>query len=180
MSKDQPKAVRIDSWTFDGSIPSRRSGAPLLGIFLIVFGLLLAAGQLFTWAQQGTAAFFIAIGVALVVMGLRDRSDLALYAGVFIAAIALSDLLSGAGVIHGEGWGTLLVGAGLLVAALLRSSPGHRIGWTIGLGLLLLLWGASQVVATNADLPADRLIGPLLIVLLGVYIVGRRIGVGSH
>jgi hypothetical protein len=39
---------------------------------------------------------------------------------------------------------------------------------------LLALWGASDVAASNGNFPTDRLVGPLLIVLLGLYIVTRN------
>lgn len=169
-----PKAVRVDSWGFEGSWGGRGGGLPLLGIFLVVLGLLLAAGQLFREAQIGASAFFLAIGVILVITGVRDRSDLALYAGVFLSALALSDLLSGAGVIHGQGWGTLFLGLGVMAIALIRSTAGRRWGWALGLGGLLALWGGSEVAAANTNFAADRLIGPLLIVFLGIYIITRN------
>jgi hypothetical protein len=176
MSKSEkaPKAVRVDSWGFEGSWGSRGGGIPLAGIFLIVLGILLAAGQLFPQAQIGASAFFLAIGLILVVTGVRDRSDLALYSGAFVSAMALSDLLSGAGLIHGQGWGLLFLGIGVIAIALIRSSTGRRWGWALGLGGLVTLWGGSEVVAANTSVAADRLIVPLLIVLLGVYIVTRN------
>ena len=175
MSKqDPPKAVRVDSWSFDGSWPGSRRRVPLIGIFLIVLGLFLAAGQLSSEAQLGASAFFLAVGLVLVVVGFRDRSDLALYAGVFVTALALADLLSSAALIHGSGWGTLFLGVGVMAIALIRSSAGRRWGWALGIGALLALWGGSDVAASNLAFPADRLVGPLLIVLLGLYIVTRN------
>ncbi len=171
--QDPPKAVRVDSWNFEGNWPGSRPGIPVVGIFLIVLGLLLAAGQLFNQAQFVGSAFFLALGVALLVIGIRDRSDLALYAGVFVVAIALSDLLHSANAIDGSGWGPLFLGIGVMAVALLRSARSHRLGWALGVGLLLALWGGSDVAATYVDFPTDRLVGPLLIVLLGVYIVSR-------
>jgi hypothetical protein len=169
-----PKAVRVDSWGFEGSWGTRGRGIPVAGIFLIVLGLLLAAGQLFPEAQIGASAFFLAIGLILVVTGIRDRSDLALYAGVFMSALALSDLLSGANLIHGQGWGTMFLGLGVMAIALIRSTAGRRWGWALGLGGLLALWGGSEVAAANSNIAADRLVGPMLIVLLGLYIVTRN------
>jgi hypothetical protein len=174
--QDAPKAVRVDSWSFDGSWPGARSRVPLIGVFLIVLGLLLAAGQLFSEAQFGASAFFLAVGVVLVLVGFRDHSDLALYTGVFISALALSDLLSTVGVIHGGGWGTLFLGLGVMAIALIRSTTGRRWGWALGIGGLLALWGGSDVAAANLNFPTDRLIGPLLIVLLGLYVVTRSRG----
>jgi hypothetical protein len=107
-------------------------------------------------------------------VGFRDRSDLALWAGVIVSALALSDLLSSMGLIHGSGWGTMFLGLGVIAIALVRSSGGKRLGWTLGIGALLALWGASDVAASNVNFPTDRLVGPLLIVLLGLYIVTRN------
>jgi len=172
--QDPPKAVRVEGWSFDGSLPARRPGLPLVGVFLIVLGLFLAAGQLFREAQLGASAFFLAVGFILVFVGMRDRSDLALYSGVFVTALALSDLLSSLNLIHGSGWGLLFLGVGVMAIALVRSKPGKRWGWTLGIGAFLALWGGSDVAASNVDFPTDRLIGPLLLVLLGLYIVSRN------
>lgn len=172
--QDQPRAVRVEGWSLDGSLPARRPRLPLIGLFLIVLGLILAASQLFTEAQLGASAFFLAVGLILVIVGLRDRSDLALYVGVFVTALALSDFLSSLNLIHGSGWGTLFLGLGVMAIALVRSTSGRRWGWALGIGCLLALWGASDVAASNLNFPTDRLVGPLLIVLLGLYIVTRH------
>ena len=172
--QDPPKAVRIDSWSLEGGLPRSQSGVSVVGFFLIAVGLLLAAGQLFNEARIGASAFFLAVGVLLVIVGFRDRSDLALWAGAFVIALALSDLLSGMSLIHGSGWGTMFLGVGVMGIALVRSTAGKRLGWTLGIGALLALWGSSDVAASNVNFPTDRLVGPLLIVLLGLYIVTRR------
>jgi hypothetical protein len=173
--QDNPGVVRVNDWTLDGNWHGNRSGVSTIGVFLIVLGLFLAAGQLFSEAQVGASAFFLAVGVVLLVVGVRDRSDLALYAGVFVTALALSDLLNSMNLIHGSGWGTLFLGLGVMAVALIRSSTGRRITWTLGIGALLALWGGSDVAASNiANFPSDRLIGPLLIVLLGLYVVTRN------
>jgi hypothetical protein len=172
--EDKPKAVRVDGWSLDGSWRGNRSGVMTIGIFLIVLGLFLAAGQLFSQAQLGASAFFLAVGIVLLFVGIRDRSDMALYAGVFVTALALSDLLSSLNLIHGSGWGTLFLGLGVMAVALIRSSNVRRWSWTLGIGALLALWGGSDVAASNvSNFPSDRLMGPLLIVLLGLYVVTR-------
>jgi hypothetical protein len=169
------KAVRIDAWGFEGSFAGTKGGGvPMLGVFLIILGLFLAAGQLFKEVQLGASAFFLAIGVVLVLTGLRDRSDLALYVGVFITALALSDLLAGLHVIHGSGWGTFFLGLGVMGTAFIRASSGRGWAWTLGIGALIALWGGSEVATSYVSVATDKLIGPLLIVLLGVYIIRRR------
>jgi hypothetical protein len=173
-NKNEPaKAVRIDRWGFETDVPGGRRSVSLFGIFLIVFGLLLAAGQLFAGAQVGASALFLALGIFLVLVWLRDHNDSALYAGVFVTALALSDLLTSAGGIHGNGWGALFLGIGVLWIALIRIRSGKGwVGATI-LGALLCLWGGSGVATSYLNIDADRLVGPVLLVLLGVWILSR-------
>ena len=170
---DPPRVIRIDSW--GNEVPPATTGrrVPLIGIFLIVLGLLLAAGQVFNVAAVGASAFFLALGLILVAAGLRDRSDFQLYAGLFVTAVAASDLLSGLGVIHGSGWGLLLFGVALVLLALVRMRSGRRPGATIVVGILLALWGGAQVAAANLNFSIDRLIGPALIVVLGIWLLVR-------
>ena len=173
---DEPRVIRVDDWSVEGGWTSRRRRVPMIGAFLIVLGVLLAAGQFFSAAQLGASAFFLAVGLVLVLMGIRDHSDLSLYTGAFVGALALSDLLSGAGVIHGSGWGTLFLGIAILAIALFRAARGARPAWSFVIGGLLVLWGGSTIVTASLSFDADRLVGPLLIILLGAFLVGRSFG----
>ena len=178
MSADDqpPKAVRINNWGFETGREGRRGAVPLLGVFLIVVGLLLAAGQLIKGAQIGASAFFLAIGLIFVVAGLRDRNDVALYIGLLIAALSLSGLLSDAGIISGQGWGTLFLGIGFLALVPIRASAKRGWRWAAILGLLLILWGGSEVASSYYNLDIERLVGPVLLVLLGAWILTRSRG----
>jgi hypothetical protein len=171
--QDPPKAVRIDSWGFDGNWPASRPGIPMIGIFLIIFGLLLGAGQLFNQAAIAGSALFLALGIVLLIVGLRDRSDFALYAGVFTIALALSDLLHNTNVISGSGWGPLFLGIGIVAISGMRSVLNHRLGIGLAVGALLALWGGTDVASYYGKFPTDRLVGPVLLVILGVYVVTR-------
>jgi hypothetical protein len=165
--------VRIDQWGNPVDPPSGRRGVPLFGIFLIVLGVLLAAGQFFGVAAVGASAFFLALGVILLASGIRDHSDLALYAGLFVSSNAVAGLLTGLGVAHGSGWGTLLFGVSLVALALLRMRAGRRPLATLAFGLLFVLWGGLGVLAASLNVGLDRFIGPVLIVLLGLWLVSR-------
>ncbi len=169
-----PKAVRINSWGFETDTPGRRSRIPLFGVFLIVFGVLLAAGQLFKGAEIGASALFLALGIVLLLVWLRDHNDAALYVGILVTALALSDLLSTAGVIHGDGWGALFLGVGVLAIVPIRAHAGRSWGWPVVLGALLCLWGGSDVATSYTNIDAGRLLGPALLVLLGIWIVSRN------
>lgn len=173
-NQEPPKVVRVNQWGFEDPFPAKpRSRVAVAGIFLIVVGVLLGAGQLFPDARIGASAFFLAIGLVLLYLGFRDHSLLALYAGLLVTALALANLLSGMDRIQGSGWGTLFFGIGVTALALIQSNTGKRWGWRLAIGLLLTLWGGSEVVATNGNFPADRLIVPILMVIVGIYIVVR-------
>jgi hypothetical protein len=169
--REQPKAVRINSWGIEMGREGGRGAVPLLGVFLIVVGLLLAVGQLFKEAQFGASAFFLALGVLFVVAGLRDRNDLALVIGLFIASLALAGLLSDARIVSGDGWGILFMGIGFLGVAPIRKSTGRGWRWAAAVGCLLVFWGGGGVLSASLKLDVDRLVGPLLLVLLGAWIL---------
>jgi glucose dehydrogenase len=179
MSKDeeQPRAIRIDEWGFEREIRDTGRAVPLLGIFLIVLGLALVIGQLVEAAQIGASAAFLALGLVLLVVWTRQHGDLALYAGVFVTALALSDLLTGLNIVHGSGWRTLFLGIGVLCIVPIRMRAHRSWTGTAILGVLLALWGGGEVLATYWNQDLDRLVGPLLLVLLGVWIISQqRIG----
>ena len=150
-----------------------RATVPLLGIFLIVVGVLLVAGQLFKEAQFGTSAFFLALGIIFILAGLRDRNDVALVVGLFITAISLAGLLTEANVISGGGWGTLFLGIGFLALIPIRASTGRGWRWAAAVGCLLVFWGGGEVASGYYNIDVDRLVGPLLLVLLGAWILNR-------
>jgi hypothetical protein len=172
-NNEPPRAVRIDSWGFETETPGPRGTVPLFGVFLILFGLLLAAGQLLKVAQLGASALFLALGIVLLLVWVRDHSDAALYVGVFVTALALSDLLTGGGLVSGSGWRTLCLGIGVLAIATIRARSGRSWRWPLVIGGLLALWGGSQIATSYMNVDADRLVGPALLVLLGIWIVSR-------
>jgi len=176
-NQEPPKVVRINQWGFEDPLPGKpQSRVAVAGIFLIVVGVLLGAGQLFPEARIGAGAFFLAIGLLLLYIGFRDHRDLPIYAGIIVTALALANLLSGMDRIHGSGWGTLFIGIGVVGLALVRSYARRRWGWMLAVGLLVTLWGGSEVVASNLKFPADRLVIPALMVLIGIYIIVKTAG----
>jgi hypothetical protein len=145
----------------------------MIGIFLIIFGIVLGLGQLTNQTASVGSALFLALGLVLLIVGLRDRSDFALYVGVFIVALALSDLLHSTNVVEGPGFGPLFLGIGILAIAGIRALSSHRLGLGLAVGALLALWGGTDVASYYGKWPTDRLVGPVLLVLLGVYVVTR-------
>ena len=170
---DQPNVVRIDNFGFEIG-RQQRGGISMFGVFLIAFGLLLVAGSLFQAAELGANALFLALGLVLLLVWLRDRSEAALILGVIVTALGVSDLLTGMGALEGQGWGTLFMGIGGLFVALVRASGGKSWGWAVVIGGLLILWGGTEVASANTNLDLNRLAGPLLLILLGLWLVSRR------
>ncbi len=172
---DPPRAVRIDSWGFETG-PSRRGRTvPAFGIFLIIFGLLLGAGQLFNVAALGASALLLALGVVLLYVGFRDNSDLALFAGILFIALALSDMATTINLLNGSGWGRVFLGIGLLLVSPFRAHAGKGWGWPAIVGVVLVLWGGFDVATSYANFDYGPLLGPALLVLLGVWILSRAI-----
>ncbi len=167
---DQP-VVRLDQWGFQVDRYQRR--VSMFGIFLIIFGALLAAGSLFQQAQVASSALFLALGIVLLLIWLRDRSDAALIVGTVITALAVSDLLTGLNVVRGEGWGAFLVGIGAFFVAAVRSASHKSWGWAVVIGAVLFLWGGSQIASEYSNVNVSALLGPVLLVLLGIWIVSR-------
>jgi hypothetical protein len=148
---------------------------PLLGLFLIVLGVLMAAGEFFAVAAIGAATFFLAIGIMLLLYWNRERSTLALYAGIFLTALSAADLLLALRLISGPGWAPLFLGVGILALVPIRARAGQGWGAAALLGGLLTFWGGSDVLTSYLNFPLDRYVGPLLLVLLGIYLVGRAV-----
>ncbi len=176
MKDDEQKAVRVDSWGFETGMSGQGRGAPMLGVILIVFGVLLAAGQLLTVAHLGASFLFLALGVALLLRWVRDRGDAALYLGILVTALALSAVLTDTRVISGGGWGWLFLGVGILALVPARLHAGKGWGWPLAIGGILAMWGGFQVLTNYLNLDTERLIGPALLVLLGLWLMRRNRG----
>jgi len=108
----------------------------------------------------------------LLFVGLRIASNFALYVGVFIVALALSDLLHNTNVIAVPAGGRCSWHRDpgdcrykVNIESPARARAGHRRA----AGAL----GGTDVASYYGKFPTDRLVGPVLLVLLGVYVVTR-------
>jgi hypothetical protein len=172
--KDQPpRAVRIDRWGYSEEDEPEGRGVSLLGILLIALGFIMLAGDFLKAGQIIGPAFFLVIGLALLVVWLRDRGDVALYAGIFLTALSLADLLTGLGVIQGPGWGPLFLAIGVLALVPLRMRAGRGWGGAAVLAILLAIWGGSEVAGHYLAFPADQVMWPLVLVFAGLCLVLR-------
>jgi hypothetical protein len=169
----QHRAVRIDKWGFSAEWEERKRGVPVLGLFLVVLGVVLALGDLVPGVHIGTSAFFLAIGIIFIFVWARDHNHAALYAGILLTALNLASVLADAGAIRGPGWGTLFLGLGLIWVAAIRAARGGGRGWQLVVGGALLIWGGGEIAAYYLTLRTDNLGWPILLVLLGVFIISR-------
>lgn len=167
------RAVRIDNWGFSAEWEERRRGVPMLGLFLIVLGAVWGLGELVPQAHIGTSAFFLGVGIVFLVVWVKDHNHAALYLGVLLTALALSSVLSEAGQISGPGWGTLFLGVGLLWIAAMRAARGAGRGWQLLVGGAFTIWGAGEIAAHYLRVNTDGLGWPILLILLGLFIIGR-------
>ena len=167
------RAVRIDDWGFNAEWEERKRGVPVLGLFLVVLGVVLALGDLVPEVHIGTSAFFLAIGIIFIFVWARDHNHAALYAGILLTALNLAGVLADSGAIRGGGWGMLFLGLGLIWVAAVRAARGGGRGWQLLLGGGLAIWGGGEIAAYYMNLRTDNLGWPILLVLLGVFIISR-------
>ena len=109
---------RVYAWEW-GPDQARRPGLPWIGVFLLVFGGLLLARQLFPEARSLGSLLTLAVGVAFLIKWAVDRGTGSLYAGAIITALAVPGVFTDAGL-DLDGLGTFCFGvAFLFIAAVL-------------------------------------------------------------
>ena len=169
--QDEHGQTHVVTWEW-GSGRDDRPGLPWFGIFLVIFGGLLLLQQLSPDFREAGSVLVLAIGLAFLVSWLANRRTSALYIGAIITAIALSNVLSDAGVISGDGWGTLFLGIAFLAIALIRAAGRGGWGWQLIVGGLLTLSGGSTVASHTPGFPdIARYAWPLAILILGIALL---------
>lgn len=172
--RPQPEGsvVRVYDWRW-GDDEQRRPGLPWIGIFLVVFGVILLLEQaLPEYSGLGNVAL-LAAGIASLVAWVLRRGTIALYAGAFLTALALPGTIEGLqGRDLGPGWGTLFFGFAFLFVALVRLWRGGGVGWQVFYGGILVLIGGSQIA--KPDLAA--IAWPILLLVVGGLLLIRGTG----
>jgi hypothetical protein len=156
---------RVYSWEW-GPDQARRPGLPWIGVFLLVFGGLLLARQLFPEARSLGSLLTLAVGIAFLIKWAVDRGTGSLYAGAIITALAVPGVLTDAGL-DLDGLGTFCFGVAFLFIAAVRAASGGGIGWQAWFGGLLALLGGVNMISPQVG----GLIVPLVLVALGVMLV---------
>lgn len=164
--------MRVYDWRW-GDDEKRRPGLPWIGIFLVLFGLILLVEQALPEYRRLGDVALLAAGLASLVAWVLRRGTIALYAGAFLTALALPGTIEGLqGNELGPGWGTLFFGLAFMLVAAVRLWRGGGVGWQAFYGGILLLIGGSQVA--KPELAA--IAWPLLLVVIGALLLLRGRG----
>jgi len=160
--------IRAWAWRW-GPDEDRRPGLPWVGIFLVVFGLLLLVERaLPDYRRLGDVAV-LAAGLASLVAWAMRRGTVALYAGAFLTALALPGTIEALGQPLGDGWGTLFFGLAFLFIGAIRATQGGGFGWQALYGGILVLIGGTEVVKPDVA----NLAWPLILVVIGLLLLLR-------
>jgi hypothetical protein len=166
-------SVKVYSWEW-GPDEARRPGLPWIGIFLLIFGGLLLAQQLFPQFEDLGSVLVLAIGLAFLVKWAIDRGTGSLYAGAIITALAAPGVINALGY-DVDGLGTFCFGVAFLFIAAVRAASGGGWGWQAIIGGLLALLGGVNMLTPEIG----GLIVPLALVVVGIALIfgggfGRR------
>ena len=156
---------RVYAWEW-GPDQARRPGLPWIGVFLLVFGGLLLARELFPEARSLGSLVTLAVGIAFLIKWAVDRGTGSLYAGAIITALAVPGVLNDVGL-DLDGLGTFCFGIAFLFIAAVRAASGGGIGWQAWFGGLLALLGGVNMVSPQVG----GLIVPIALVALGAALV---------
>lgn len=178
MSDDKQRdTVQAYGWEWGGRDEDRRPQVPWIGVFLLVFGGLLLARELFPEARSLGSLVVLAVGIAFLIKWAVDRGTGSLYAGAIITALAVPGVLTDAGLAL-EGLGTFCFGVAFLFIAAVRYASGGGVGWQAWFGGLLALLGGVNLVTPQIG----GLIVPVALLALGIALVfgGSFRGFGSR
>jgi hypothetical protein len=166
----------------------RISGSLIGGILLVIFGILALASQLFSGFNfWGTLWPFIIIGVGAMffigmVAGGKSTAPLAI-PGTIITAIGLMLFLQNISN-HWESWAygwtviLMAVGLGIYIMGAWSGDPGQRASGmkVLRLGtIMFIIFGAFFEMIFQSFALANYLF-PAALILLGLYLVFRRVG----
>lgn len=156
---------RVYRWEW-GPDDARRPGLPWIGIFLLVFGVLLLIQQAFPQFRSAGSVVVLAIGLAFLVRWAIERGTGSLYAGVIITALAVPGLLNAAGI-EADGLSTFSFGVAFLCIAAVRAASGGGMGWQLWFGGFLALVGGVGIAGASFG----GYVVPIVLVAIGVMLI---------
>ncbi len=160
--------VRSYGWEW-GREEDRRPRLPWIGIFIMVYGVLLLIDRLASQYLVAGNLLVLAAGLAFLIIWLLRRGTFALYAGAFLTASSVPGLVEGMGYLPGEGFGTLCYGLALLFIGGVRMTRGGGVGWQALIGVLLVVLGGSQMAIPSVA----GLVLPVLLIVFGLVLLTR-------
>ena len=92
----ESEEVRVYGWQW-GREEDRRPKLPWIGIFLVVYGVLLFTANRFPEYLVAGNLLVLAAGLAFLIVWMLRRGTFALYAGAFLTASAIPGLVQGIG-----------------------------------------------------------------------------------
>jgi hypothetical protein len=162
--------VRVYGWSW-GAEDERRAGIPWIGVFLVILGLLLLVERVVPQLGAASAAFFLAVGIVLLIRWAVERRGTWLYLGSLVTALAAPEVIEAFTDVGGPGLGAVCFGIAFAFIALVRWRSGGGLGWQAWLAAILVAWGGTRMAIP--DLGAFLL--PALLVALGAILVLRGI-----
>lgn len=157
--------ARVSGWEW-GPGEARRPGLPWIGVFLLVFGGLLLAREIFPEARSLGSLVVLAVGIAFLVKWAFDRATASLYAGAILTALAVPGVLTDAGLTL-DGLGTFSFGVAFLFIAAVRAASGGGFGWQAWFGGLLALLGGVNILSPQVG----GLLVPVALVAIGAVLI---------
>lgn len=156
-----------DGWAYEHRGPD----VPVFGLLLVGLGVVLLLDQVVP-GTLGVAVSVLGVAVGATFLALWWRGGWGLYPGIFLIAISVPGLLEGLGLLPTrDGYGTFLLGAGLLAVAAFRVRDGRGLGWQGFLGLVLAIFGGLSAAGYAS---VGTLIWAALFIALGAVVLFRR------
>ena len=143
---------------------------PWLGVVLVLLGVGLLIRQLAP-SISVLGLVLLAVGLAFAAAWLLARNRWAIVPALLLLALAAARLLGDLGLLRGEGWTALLLGAALLAIWLLGRRPRGGRDWALWLGVILVLVGLTQVSDQLPGVPDLSPVWPVVLVAAGAVLI---------
>lgn len=143
-----------------------------MGILLVVLGAALLIQYLLPGVSLASL-FILAVGLAFGAGWLLGGVRALFVPAALLVALAAARLGSELGYLVGSGWTPLLLGVAFLAAWLVGRLQGASRGWAAWIGAILALVGLAQLSNRIPGLTDLGLIWPVLIILVGGYLLLR-------
>lgn len=158
------------TWEFRGS---RRREVSWFGVLLVVTGVALLINQV-NPAVTLVSLLLLGLGVALAIAWLFGGWKGGTAPALVFLALGIQGVLSDIGELTGDGWTSIAMAIGLVLAWLIGLYQGRQRTWALVVGVVLGLFGLSRLrTDAFAGIPALSAIAAALLVVAGIYLLIR-------